>query len=551
MKHHLNFTLLATVAACGVAADEPAPPDRADRAQALLCGGGYTVTNLSAVPGPIVQYTAAAVSPDGAVAGTARPADGYSPFQVSSWTPTGGLVGLGSLGGNEAHGVAINAAHQIAGSSYLANNVDQHAFFYDPATGFHDIGTLGGEGFAGSEARGINAAGTVVGYAALASEHHRAFTWTNGVLTNLGTHPTGYNSEAYAINDAGVVVGRADENQLSTAAMWRNGQITNLGSLGGTSIAHAINSAGIAVGQASIGGLRYMPVIFTGGSVIQLEIPEGYDRGVARGINDSGQIVGDLRPIGGGSRHAFVWQADQMYLLNDLVDDSSLTIVDATGINARGQIVAQAADSAGLITAVLLTPNKCDGPKGFVEVTTSEGPHTIDVPADTTPGDLLVLALELDSPETVIRTPIGWNLVVDKRAGVNTANPYHAMVFTHVATATEPTTYTLDVPEGVWVGSQIAAYRGVSSVKSAASTARVGTSIGAPSLAGTKGDILVTVFIDWVGGSWSTPSGLTERTDFSGNSLKDRVLTKTGATGTKTASNGESGGLAAISLLLH
>lgn len=546
-NQHLKISLLAAVAACASAADEPAPDVRG---QALLCGGGYSVTNLSAVPGPIVEYTAAAVSPDGAVAGTARPAGGYTPFQVSSWTQAGGLVGLGSLGGNEAHGVAINAAHQIAGSSYLANNTDQHAFFYDPTTGFHDIGTLGGEGFAGSEARGINAAGTVVGYAALASEHHRAFAWTNGVLTNLGTHPTGNNSEAYAINDAGVVVGRADEDQLDTAAMWQSGQITNLGSLGGTSVARAINSAGIAVGDASIGGLRFVPVIFADGSVIPLELPEGYDRGVARGINDSGQIVGELWPTGGGTHRAFVWQADQMYILNDLVGDPSLVFVDATGINARGQIAARAQDAAGLITAVLLTPTKCGGSKGFVDVATSEGPHTIEVPATATPGDLFVVALELDSPDAVITTPIGWTLVVDQVAGASTANPYHAIVFSHVATTTEPAAYTLEVPEGVWVGSQLAVYRGVSAVKAAASTARVGTSIGAPSLAGTKGDILVTVFIDWVGGSWSTPSGLTERTDFSGNSLKDRVLTATGATGTKSATNGASGGLAAISLLL-
>jgi hypothetical protein len=199
----------------------------------------------------------------------------------------------------------------------------------------------------------------------------------------------------------------------------------------------------------------------------------------------------------------------------------------------------------------LLTPNACGGAKGFVDIATSEGPHTIDVPAGTTPGDLFVVALELDDPDSVIETPVGWNLVVDRLAGEDTENPFHGIVFSHVATATEPASYTFDVPEDVWVGSQIAVYRGVSKVKSSASAIASGISIGAPSLPGTAGNILVTVFIDWVGGTWSTPFGLTERSDFSGNSLKDRVLTTTGATGIKTATNGADSALVAISLLLE
>lgn len=548
-------------AACGLGAGEeqtsaPLPVQSAQLE--IECAGGYTVTDLTAVTGANVGYELLGISPNGAVTGSARPASSYSPLQVLSWKSSTGLSALGSLGGAPAQGNAINNAGQIAGRSYLAGNVNQHAFFYDPTTGFHDLGTFGGEGFAGSEAHGINASGTVVGYASLPSEHHHAFSWNGGTLTDLGINPNGYNSHAYAINDAGLIVGQADGfSGYVHAVKWSNGVLSDLGALGGTSVAYAVNNAGIAVGQASGLGITWLPVIFNGDGIVT-EIPflDDFNKGVAYGISDSGQIVGEMWPTpssGQTRHHAFVSQAGVTYDLNDLVTDHSIELTSARAINAAGQIVGYGASAVdGTIRAFVLTPVSCASTRGFKSITTGYGTTTLDVPEDVTVGDVLLAALEVDDDPVTVTPPIGWTLVRDKLSGAGSENAYHAMVFAHRATTTEPTSYTFEAPAGVWVGLQIAAYHGVSGVDASASASGSGTSISAPSVvASYSNDILVAFYVDWVGGTWSTASGLTKRSDFAGNSLQDKILTAAGATGAKTATNTDPSDLAAITIALH
>jgi probable HAF family extracellular repeat protein len=75
----------------------------------------------------------------------------------------------------------------------------------------------------------------------------------------------------------------------------------------------------------------------------------------ARGINDSGEVVGALS---GGINHAFLYRGGTMFDLNNLIDPSSVwTIEAANAINDSGQIVGFGPDRpAGGIHALLLTP---------------------------------------------------------------------------------------------------------------------------------------------------------------------------------------------------
>lgn len=149
-------------------------------------------------------------------------------------------------------------------------------------------------------ARGINDNGDIVGVgmAVLNVSFGKAFVWRNGQFTELGSlgWSDGY-SIAYAINNAGDIVGSSRRfDNIMHAALWRNGQVIDLGTMaGGTmSEALAVNSYGEAVGYVMSSNSLTYAALFTGGQVIVLPEPPGAlsGRTVANGLNDFGQMVG-------------------------------------------------------------------------------------------------------------------------------------------------------------------------------------------------------------------------------------------------------------------
>lgn len=119
-----------------------------------------------------------------------------------------------------------------------------------------------------SYGRGINSSGTVVGYS-----ENQPVLWPvggNPVVLPVGTHRGG---RAYAINDAGTVVGIADDSNfewvITTAARWNADrklellytpeptQIVNGLPRYDNSEALAINNAGVAVGPTSKGAMLF------------------------------------------------------------------------------------------------------------------------------------------------------------------------------------------------------------------------------------------------------------------------------------------------------
>src|SRR5208283_1403367 len=89
-----------------------------------------------------------------------------------------------------------------------------------------DLGTLGGSY---SLARGINNGGEVTGLATLSGDQvNHGFLWRNGVMTDLGTLGGDPCSDALAVSSSGQVVGASQSvaggcNEWTTAFLWENG----------------------------------------------------------------------------------------------------------------------------------------------------------------------------------------------------------------------------------------------------------------------------------------------------------------------------------------
>jgi probable HAF family extracellular repeat protein len=204
-------------------------------------------------------------------------------------------------------------------------------------------------GLAGSSAAGINASGAVVGAFPVAGNTH-GFVNAGGAITDLGTLG-GLNSYATAINDAGKIVGRADNGAGNTRAfLWVAGVMNDLGTLGGAdSRAEDINNRGDIVGSAEVApgpGAHASAFLLRPGVPMQdlgrFEVPDPEGGSSAYGINEQRKVVGNsaLGPYvpTESPNHAFLYACEEMKDLGTLGGQFSV----AYAINNQGKIVGEA-----------------------------------------------------------------------------------------------------------------------------------------------------------------------------------------------------------------
>ncbi len=138
----------------------------------------------------------------------------------------------------------------------------------------------------GTYTLGINAAGDVVGASPTAAGNVHAALFHNGQVIDLGTLG-GLTSEASGINKAGLIVGNSQIASGSVHAfLYSNSVMTDLGTLGGAnSYATAINDAGQIVGRSETSDGTAHAFLYAAGAMTDL------GPGAATGINTAGQIV--------------------------------------------------------------------------------------------------------------------------------------------------------------------------------------------------------------------------------------------------------------------
>jgi probable HAF family extracellular repeat protein len=286
----------------------------------------------------------------------------------------------------------------IVAASGVAWGADQAPIYYD----VEDLGALPDD--SGSVAWGINSYGDVVGWSN-GSQGVRAFVYTDewGIVELPGLTPQS-TALARDINDQGIIVGQSDAHAVSWDAQ---GEILDLGTLGGEADALAINEAGEVVGWSYTDGSffrihGFLYSLETGMVDITPDAMPGY----VYDINDAGQVAGyrngrafrwengeflDLGVLSGdalsygfginlagdvtGSSKSATGNSERVFLYTDANGLSNLGGAGETNsgrrINSSGQVVGTGRPTGGLLRGIVYTNGL--GLQGLNELITSPG----------------------------------------------------------------------------------------------------------------------------------------------------------------------------------
>jgi probable HAF family extracellular repeat protein len=280
----------------------------------------------------------------------------------------GVMTDLGALAGYSAGLFELNRAGVGVGISEtgaldpLTGAPETHAVI---ARGRHlvDLGTLGGNE---SWATSINDRGQVAGYASNttpdpyaqslspypSATQWRAALWQDGSVRDLGTLG-GPDSIAAFVNDHGQVAGESFTNSTPSSFgfptmdpfLWQNGVMRDLGTFGGAlGISNWMNSRGEVVGFSDLSrDATAHPFLWNGHRLVDLGTLGG-DNGEANWANDAGSVVGSADVPGSQTHHGFLWSNG---IVRDLPPSGGDPCSDAYVINDAGQAVGADDDCQG------------------------------------------------------------------------------------------------------------------------------------------------------------------------------------------------------------
>jgi probable HAF family extracellular repeat protein len=327
--------------------------------------------------------------------GLINPDTGSPEIRAVLWKH-GHIQDLGTLGGHTfVVGIYVNDSGQVVGISdnavpdpfsVFGIGVQLRTFLWEDGE-IKDIGTLGGpDALPGASCSG-QPRDVIVGASYTSSTPNAStgippvdpFLWKNGAMTDLGSlgGATGFGQCA---NHHGEIIGGSSLASNPGACppgaggpgchafFWDDGVMTDLGTLGGdNSEAIWLNEAGDVAGSADLAGSAiHHAVLWRQGKIHDLGTVPGDPCSRGRGLNARGQVVGGSSDCTNFLR-AFLWEENGPMLdLNTLIPPrSGFQLTNAFNINDRGEILAKAAplgftpnDDADLGHLVLLVP--CD-----------------------------------------------------------------------------------------------------------------------------------------------------------------------------------------------
>ena len=217
------------------------------------------------------------------------------------------MIDLGTLGGYESLGIYVNNGGQVIGFATINGTPDPYSFLGAPT---------------------------------------HTFIWQNGAMLDLGTlgGPDSFPSNGGVNDRNGSVAGGSYTNSIPNPVtgiptqdpfLWRNGQMLDLGTLGGTNgFAAVANSQGQVVGQSNLAGdLTYHPFLWDKKKGLTDLGTFGGSNGLATWINDAGEVVGEADFPGDATHDAFLWRRGVLLDLGNL----GVTVVLRCDPNWHGQ----------------------------------------------------------------------------------------------------------------------------------------------------------------------------------------------------------------------
>jgi probable HAF family extracellular repeat protein len=264
--------------------------------------------------------------------------------------------------------IALFAALAIAAGLAAQDNQEHNNHHKHHHYRLIDLGTFGGPqssvpGTFEFPSAAVSNAGTVVGGADTSNSNpnypncnpflgcpdafiEHAFQWHGGDLTDLGVLRGGYNSYGVWISSNGLVAGGSENGVIDPvngypeirAVLWKDGQINDLGTLGGTeSLATSVNTRGQVAGGSFDASNNTRAFLWTEDQGLQDLGTLGASYAIAGNINERGQIAGESALCDTCNQDAFLWEDGHMQHIAGF--GGPITFHD--DLNNRGQVVGQ------------------------------------------------------------------------------------------------------------------------------------------------------------------------------------------------------------------